>query len=88
MTNGNTLGTSAGINTVNNSGNAIYNVIGNICSQNGGGVQNYGIRADILNNGASTGFTNLVGNMTKFNATANISTTGVTANISSTGNVV
>lgn len=88
IANGDTLSTTAGISTINNSGYAIYNVVGNICSQNGGGVQNYGIKADILNNGAASGFTNLVGNIAKYNTTANISTTGVTANISSTGNVV
>jgi parallel beta-helix repeat protein len=85
---GNVGVTDAGIYSDNTSAFALHNITGNMCSQGGGGVQEYGIYADVTNNGASSGFTNIVGNICKFNATANISTNGVTANISSTGNVV
>jgi len=79
--------TDAGIYSNNSLGYQTHNIVGNICSQTGGGVQEYGIYANVTNNGASTGFTNIVGNICKYNSTANISTNGVTGNITSTGNV-
>ena len=50
-------------------------------------MQDYGIYANIVNNGASSGFTNIIGNVAQYNSVAQISTNGVTANITSTGNV-
>jgi parallel beta-helix repeat protein len=85
--NGTSGTTDAGIYSDNSSGYALHNIVGNICTQTGGGNQDYGIYANLTNNGASSGFTNIVGNMCKFNNTANISTNGLTANITSTGNV-
>jgi hypothetical protein len=84
---GSAAASNAGIYSNNTAANSIHNIIGNICTQAGGGVQEYGIYANLTNNGASSGFTNIVGNIAKYNNTTNISTNGYTANISSTGNV-
>jgi parallel beta-helix repeat protein len=88
LTNGDVSAFSAGIYANSNIGFALYTLIGNTCTQNGGGVQNYGLNVNLFDNGASSGFINLVGNMAKFNATAQINITGKVANVTSTGNVV
>jgi parallel beta-helix repeat protein len=85
---GNVGVTDAGIYSDNTAAYSLHNITGNMCSQSGGGVQEYGIYANVTNNGAASGFTNIVGNICKFNGVANISTNGLTANINSTGNVV
>lgn len=79
--------TDAGIYADNTVAYGLFNIVGNLCSQNGGGAQDYGVYANLTNNGATSGFTNIVGNMVKFNAVANISVNGLTANITQTGNV-
>jgi hypothetical protein len=86
ITNGSGLATNAGIYSDNSAVFAQHIISGNICTQATGGVQDYGIYANIVNNGASSGFTNIIGNITLYNAVANLSTNGVTANITSTGN--
>jgi len=86
--NGDVSASSAGITASNSASYGLFTLLGNTCSQEGGGVQKYGINVNLTDNGANSGFTNLVGNMAKFNTTANINTTGKVANISSTGNVV
>lgn len=86
ITNGSGLATNAGIYSDNSAAFAQHIINGNICTQATGGVQDYGIYANIVNNGANSGFTNIIGNITLYNAVANLSTNGVTANITSTGN--
>ena len=88
IANGNVSASSAGIYANNATGFALFSLTGNTCTQSGGGVQNYGINTNLVNNGGSSGFTNLVGNMAKYNTTAQINITGLTANVTSTGNVV
>jgi parallel beta-helix repeat protein len=80
--------TDTGIYSDNTAANSLHIINSNICSQEGGGTQEYGIYASITNNGASSGYTNIVGNICKYNTTANISKNGVTANIGDTGNLV
>jgi hypothetical protein len=46
----------------------------------------YGIWSNVTDNGGSSGFTNLVGVIAKFNGTAQISKNGLTVNIGDTGN--
>jgi parallel beta-helix repeat protein len=67
---------------------AIHSITSNICTQVGAGTQLTGIGATIVNNGANSGFTNIVGNTCKYNTTAQIATSGVTANINLSGNLV
>ena len=86
ITNGSGLATNAGIYSDNSAAFGQHIISGNICTQATGGVQDYGIYANIVNNGASSGFTNIIGNITLYNAVANLSLNGVTANITSTGN--
>jgi hypothetical protein len=80
--------TDAGIYSNNSAGYGQHLINGNICTQTGGGAQDYGIYANVVNNGATTGVTNIIGNISQFNSVANISVNGVTANITQTGNVV
>jgi parallel beta-helix repeat protein len=80
--------TDTGIYSNNTATDSLHIINGNICSQEGGGAQEYGIYANVTNNGASSGYTNIVGNICKYNTTANISKNGVTANIGDTGNLV
>lgn len=87
--NGANTGTDAGIYDDNTAQFALHSIVGNSSSNTQAGTnQNYGIFANLTNNGANSGFTNLVGNMTKFNVTGNITAAGLVANISQTGNVV
>ena len=78
--------TNSGILSDNTSSSCLHNLIGNICSQAGGGVQDYGIYSNVTNNGGSSGFTNITGNMTRYNNTGQITTAGLTANIQQTAN--
>jgi hypothetical protein len=87
ITNGSGISTNAGIYSDNSAGFGQHIISNNICTQATGGVQDYGIYANIVNNGASSGFTNIIGNVAQYNSVAQISTNGVTANITSTGNV-
>lgn len=86
--NGDVSAVSAGIYANNTAGYALYSLVGNTCTQNGGGPQKYGINNNLTDNAGASGFTNLVGNMVKYNTTAQINSTGKVANITSTGNVV
>jgi hypothetical protein len=83
--NGSTGATESGIYADNTAAYAVFNITGNVCTQNGGGPQKYGIYANVTNSNA---FTNLVGNICKYNATASINKVGTTANIGDTGNMV
>lgn len=74
----------AGIVLNNTGAFSIMSATGNICTQNGGGNQDYGINANVTINNS---FINLTGNLNKFNNVAQILTTGITANIQSTGNL-
>ena len=85
-TDGSSVGGNSGIYSYNSSANALHNITGNMCSQGGGGVQEIGIFAYVTDNGASSGFTNITGNLARYNSSAQISTGGKTANIQSTGN--
>jgi hypothetical protein len=87
ITNGSGISTNAGIYSDNSAAFGQHIISNNICTQATGGVQDYGIYANIVNNGASSGFTNIIGNVAQYNSVAQISTNGVTANITSTGNV-
>lgn len=87
ITNGSGIATNAGIYSDNSAAFGQHIINNNICTQATGGVQDYGIYANIVNNGASSGFTNIIGNVAQYNSVAQISLNGVTANITSTGNV-
>lgn len=78
----------SGVHITNTAGYAIYSVTNCICTQAGGGVQEYGIYASLTDNGAATGTINLVGNICMFNGTTNISENGLVARITDYGNVV
>jgi len=87
ITNGSGIATNAGIYSDNSAAFGQHIISNNICTQATGGVQDYGIYANIVNNGASSGFTNIIGNVAQYNSVAQISPNGVTANITSTGNI-
>tara|TARA_R110000868_G_scaffold362186_1_gene624282 strand:+ start:799 stop:2427 length:1629 start_codon:yes stop_codon:yes gene_type:complete len=86
--NNNGGGTSnVGIYSDNTAANALHNLVGNICTNlSGGGPQNTGLYINLANNGASSGFTNIVGNMVRYNNTNQISLNGLLANINQSGN--
>lgn len=70
--------TDAGIFDTNNTPNAEHIFTGCHCSQNSGGVQDYGFFIDV---GDLTSISNLTGCMALNNNTANISENGIVANI-------
>ena len=86
--NNNGGGTSnSGIYSDNTVAYGLHNLVGNICTNlSGGGSQNTGFYVNLTNNGATSGFTNLVGNMAHYNNTNQISLNGLTANINQSGN--
>ena len=86
ISNGTASSTDAGIYADNQSGYGQYLITGNMCGQDGGGDQDYGIWASVTDNGASTGKMLLSGNTCKFNAVSDISLNGKTTAISGTGN--
>ncbi len=85
--NNGTLGSAidAGINSVNSTALAIHSIVGNVCTQAGGGFTEYGIAASI----SGSGSTLIVGNVCQFNGTADLllSGTGV-ANIRCAQNTI
>lgn len=85
ISNGTAAVTDAGIYSNNSAGFAQHSIVGNMCTQSGG-VQEYGIYANLVNNGASSGVTNIVGNMNNQNALVNLQTAGLVANINLSGN--
>jgi len=85
--NGTGVAADAGIHSENTIGFALVNIIGNICSQVGGGFQDYGIYASLTDNGGSTGVTNLTGNICQYNNTSDILLAGKTTRITMSGNV-
>jgi hypothetical protein len=88
LRNGSVAGTTdAGIYSDNTATFSTHMITGCLCSQNGGDPQDYGIYANLTNNGASSGFTNLVGNTLKFNG-LNLNKAGLVANIGDTGNLI
>ena len=73
--------TDAGILSENTSGFALHSLIGNTCTQDGGGVQDYGINATVTDNGAISGFTNISSNTCRYNSVSNITVGGKANNI-------
>lgn len=70
------VNTDAGILSENTSAFALHSLVGNTCTQDGGGVQDYGIRASITDNGANSGFTNIAANTSRYNSVSNITVEG------------
>lgn len=70
----------SGIYLNNSSGYGLYSVNNNMCTQPGGGVQKYGIYSNVVDNGASSGLTNTLGNVCRFNSVTAIYKTGLLAN--------
>lgn len=77
----------AGIYSDNTAGYSTHNISGCITTQSGGGPQEYGIYANVADNGAATGQTNITGNTSIFNNTANINLVGRTDRIVMSGNI-
>jgi hypothetical protein len=73
-----TGGSDTGILSNNSLGGAQHTVVGNICTQAGGGAQEYGIYANVT---SLTSATTIVGNSCLFNTTADIVLAGQTQNI-------
>lgn len=85
--NGTGVAADAGIHSENTIGFGVVNIISNICSQVGGGFQDYGIYASLTDNGGSTGVTNLTGNICQYNNTSDILLAGKTNRITMSGNI-
>lgn len=73
--------TDSGIRVVNSASSSVVNIVGNLCTQQGGGVQEYGIYAELTDNGVNTGIINISGNTCTYNTTADIHRVGATQNI-------
>jgi hypothetical protein len=81
--------TDAGIYLLNTAASSIFTVAGWTCTEAGSGAQEYGIFANLTDNGVNTGYINLTGNTCLFNNTADIALSGAVQNIAyqSSGNV-
>lgn len=81
--------TDAGIYLVNSASSSVFSVNGWTCTETGSGAQEYGIFANLTDNGVNTGYINLTGNTCLFNNTADIALSGAVQNIAyqSSGNV-
>lgn len=79
--------TDAGIYVVNSASSSIFSVSGCMSTQQGGGVQEYGIYAELTDNGPTTGYINLTGNTCVYNGVADIQRAGAVQNINLSGNL-
>lgn len=78
---GSIAASDAGVYLLNSASSSLYSVTGWTCTQSAGGNQDYGIYANLTNNGASTGYITLTGNTCLVNNTADIALVGATQNI-------
>jgi hypothetical protein len=79
--NGTATNAGTGILSSNSAAFSSHMIANNNCTTTGGGYQNYGINASLVDNGASSGYTKITGNAALYNNTANINITGKTVSI-------
>lgn len=79
--------TDAGIWSDNTIAFGLHSIVGNVCSQVGGGTQDYGIHATLTDNGGNTGSTLITSNICQFNNINDIFASGKTNRVVITNNI-